>query len=189
MLKPVDITGVVLAGGRSSRFGSNKAMANFDGKSFLEHSIELLTPFCKEVIISGKKELYEHTGLTVWEDIYPNIGPLGGIYTALNYSATSSVLIVSCDMPFITSDILAKMINSDSDYSVLGWFSEGNGGQFPLLLSKTILNEVKQLIDEKQYRMKQLFHLERSHQLEIPDKWKPYFININTVREYKNILS
>lgn len=136
MLHPGEITGVVLAGGKSSRFGSNKAMQPFKGRTFLQHIIGQLEAYTSEVVIAGYYPEYENAGIPVLKDIYGDTGPLGGIYTALHYCKTPWALVLTCDMPFITNEIIEFMLEStdvdcttekDDNFSRAEVDSTGNG--------------------------------------------------------------
>jgi molybdopterin-guanine dinucleotide biosynthesis protein A len=122
--------GFVQAGGGSTRFGSDKALAKIAGKTMLQRMGELLENVCDEVSIIAPKARYEGIAWTVIEDDWPGQGPLGGILTALHYLKTRSgarktssestsewAMILGCDLPFITGDFLAflKECASSSD--------------------------------------------------------------------------
>jgi len=112
MSSGLKIGGYVLAGGGSTRFGQDKALAELAGQPMLRRVIELLGGLTKEprvVAISGK---YEEFGAQLVKDQWPGEGPLGGIITALEDAAQGRGdsqwnLIVSCDMPFLTREWLA----------------------------------------------------------------------------------
>jgi molybdenum cofactor guanylyltransferase len=99
----------VLAGGGSTRFGRDKALAEFAGEPMLARMMELMrsvTQSVKVVAVAGK---YDHIGAEILEDRWPGEGPLGGIVTALRNTEQQDAacewnLIVSCDMPFLTAD-------------------------------------------------------------------------------------
>jgi len=105
------LTGYVLAGGGSTRFGQDKALVEFGGKPMLARMVELLQGVTKEVRIIAARGKYEMFGVKIVEDRWPGEGPLGGIITALEDAAGSAAraewnLIVSCDMPFLTREWL-----------------------------------------------------------------------------------
>ena len=107
----VEIGGFVLAGGGSTRFGRDKALAEVGGMPMLELMIDLLVKVTGEANIIGPRERYENFGVEVVRDRWPGEGPLGGIITALEVTAKSPAkckwnLIVSCDMPFLTREWL-----------------------------------------------------------------------------------
>lgn len=189
MLHPNDITGIVLAGGRSSRFGSNKALSEFSGKSFLQNSVELLIPYTQQVVVSGSYPEYETLQLPVLKDEIPGIGPMGGIYTALKQCTTDWFLILTCDMPLISAPIITQMLNAYDQGDVIGWNQGENGGPFPLLISKDVIQWIEKNIREKKYSVKQLFQWKKSYCLNISDEWSSCFVNINTLHDYKKIVT
>ena len=109
------IAGAVLAGGKSLRFGKNKAFQQLRGKRFIDLAIESLRPFCDPVmVVAGEIELYLDTQVMLVKDIVPNQGPLGGIYTALLVSPAEWVFVKATDMPFLVPE-LASLIVSVKD--------------------------------------------------------------------------
>jgi molybdenum cofactor guanylyltransferase len=110
-----EISGYVLAGGGSTRFGRDKALVEIGGKSMLARMIELLqsVPLEVKVVAAGKK--YSALGVGTVIDRWPGEGPLGGIITALEDGAKSSArpewnVILSCDMPFLTREWMAFLV-------------------------------------------------------------------------------
>jgi len=111
--KPV--LGYVLAGGGSTRFGRDKALVEIDGKSMLLRMCELLRGLCGEVRIVVAPDKHAELGATTLVDRWPGEGPLGGILTALRATEKSGTnrqwnLIVGCDMPFLTHELLSHLI-------------------------------------------------------------------------------
>jgi molybdenum cofactor guanylyltransferase len=99
----------VLAGGGSTRFGRDKALVAFAGKSMLERMIELLRSFAEDVKIVAAPGKYGVFETQIVQDRWPGEGPLGGIVTALLHTQEREPrcewnMIVSCDMPFLTAD-------------------------------------------------------------------------------------
>lgn len=97
------LLGVVLAGGRSSRFGSDKALALYRGVALLDHAVAALEPLVAEVAVAGRT----HPGLrTIADSPAPGLGPLGGLNGALALAAAEgfdAVLSVPCDVPDLDS--------------------------------------------------------------------------------------
>ncbi|WP_454883713.1 molybdenum cofactor guanylyltransferase [Sphingomonas oryzagri] len=100
------VLGAILGGGRSSRFGSDKALAMIDGRPMLEHVAERLRGQCETVIVVGRdwpgmKRVDDRPG--------PGLGPLGGLAGALVYGQANGfdvVLTSSCDLPALPYDLL-----------------------------------------------------------------------------------
>ena len=106
------LRGFLQAGGGSTRFGADKALARIAGKTMLQRSGELLASVCDEVQIVAPARKYAQAAWPVLPDRWPGEGPLGGILTALSAmqnfeSSVGWALIVSCDMPFLTREFLA----------------------------------------------------------------------------------
>jgi molybdopterin-guanine dinucleotide biosynthesis protein A len=99
----------ILAGGASSRMGANKALMQFHGEPLIARAAKALTscPAISEILlITNTPAEYEFLHLPSFPDIHPGLGPLGGIYTALTHAQFSRVLVVACDLPFVTSELL-----------------------------------------------------------------------------------
>ena len=103
------VSGFVLAGGRSSRMGSNKALLELDGRPLIEHTKSILESVCAQVFILGQRSLYGRFG-QCYEDIHPDCGPLGGIHAALLNSSTEFSLITAVDTPFIKAEFLDYLV-------------------------------------------------------------------------------
>jgi molybdenum cofactor guanylyltransferase len=102
--------GFVLAGGRSSRMGSDKALLPFKGITLVEHVAAQVYQIAGNVTLVGDPERYSNLSYPVIRDIYPARGPLSGIHTALAASQEEWNLIVACDMPEVTAEFLTRMI-------------------------------------------------------------------------------
>lgn len=106
------IAGVILAGGRSSRFGSEKALAKIDSVRTIDRIIPVMKKvFNDNIIITNNKKLYKEFKLKLHSDIEVGKGPLMGIYTAL-YHYSTDIFVTGCDMPFLKEGIVRKIVNS-----------------------------------------------------------------------------
>ena len=104
------MNGYILAGGKSSRMGSNKGLMLFKGKPLIQHVIEQLEPAVKRVVLVADNAAYEQFGLDVIPDLIKDIGPAGGVYSALMHTDTGHNFIVSCDMPFVKTNAIEYII-------------------------------------------------------------------------------
>jgi molybdopterin-guanine dinucleotide biosynthesis protein A len=110
MIASENITGAILAGGKSSRMGQDKALLVYDGKPFIQHIAEtLLQVFPQVIIVSDKTEGRAFLGVPVYADIFHDSGPLGGIHSALAHATTSYVFVTSCDTPFVNTSLIHKL--------------------------------------------------------------------------------
>ncbi|MBZ5522625.1 MAG: molybdenum cofactor guanylyltransferase [Acidobacteriia bacterium] len=102
-------TGFVLAGGKSSRMGRDKALLELDGATLAERTCDLLAHVCGKAAILGAPELYGHLG-ECYPDIYTDCGPLAGIHVALLNSQTRLNFITAVDTPFLSEEFLAYVL-------------------------------------------------------------------------------
>ncbi len=110
-------TGVVLAGGKSSRMGEDKGLISVEGQAMVQASINLLKSVTERIIIISNNEVYEQFGYEVFKDILPNKGPMGGILTGLINSNTEDIICLTCDMPYLTDAVIDKLITYSEEGS------------------------------------------------------------------------
>lgn len=143
------ITGIILAGGKSSRMGFDKGLATVHGKKIIELVYEVLQQVTDKVIVIANTDSYNYLGLPVFEDIYKNKGPLAGIYTGLYHSETERNLIVACDMPFLSSKILKYILSNSEGKQIVTPMVHGNMEPLCGFYKKEILEELKDLIEKQ----------------------------------------
>ena len=117
----VDKLGVaILAGGKSSRMGTDKGLINLKGVPLVERIIRQISHiFPKIFIVTNKIEQYSKFGYPMVSDLLPDIGPLGGLYTALDYDTHDYTLLLSCDMPFVSQGMLLYLMGAVDTYDVV----------------------------------------------------------------------
>ncbi|MBL7953070.1 MAG: molybdenum cofactor guanylyltransferase [Flavobacteriales bacterium] len=101
--------GVVLAGGRSSRMGRDKALIEHNGRSLIANAVEILRPHVDELLIIGDPSTYGRIGPLVIADDTSGQGPLGGILTALRYAWNDRSIVLACDMPNINARFIEHL--------------------------------------------------------------------------------
>lgn len=152
------LTGAILAGGHSSRFGSNKALFAPDGETLISKAAGLLRSVAREVLVSASQTNardYDFLGLEIVVDQHPDSGPMGGLETLLQRCTTPWLLVLTCDMPFVDKDTLITMISSltgESDNALyqrdrphaLAWQRcDGSISPFPLLIERSALPKLQ----------------------------------------------
>jgi molybdopterin-guanine dinucleotide biosynthesis protein A len=107
----VKVTGVVQAGGKSTRMGGRpKALIQLGGRSIVERVVAALTPVVDDVlVVTNTPELYAFLGLPMVADVYPDHGSLGGIYSGLS-AAGEIAFTVACDMPFLHPEVVRLVV-------------------------------------------------------------------------------
>jgi molybdopterin-guanine dinucleotide biosynthesis protein A len=115
------MTGIVLAGGKSTRIGKEKALLRFEGgQPLLVRIIEILRPLFGEILlIANRREAYLDYDLPVVEDLVKWKGPLGGIFTGLTHSTSEYNFVMACDMPFAEPKLISYMMERAIGYDVV----------------------------------------------------------------------
>jgi molybdopterin-guanine dinucleotide biosynthesis protein A len=143
-----EITGGLLAGGKSRRFGADKALAPWRGRPLIAHAAGALAALCgRVVLLTNDPGAYAFLGLETVPDLRPGKGPLAGLEAALAAARTPWVLLAACDMPCLSARLLARMIQVKNGYKAV--IPEGERGPEPLcaLYHRGILPEVRAMLD------------------------------------------
>lgn len=150
----MDVTAIILAGGKSSRMGEDKGLMSFDGKAMIEFIINSVKPIVTNIIIITNNKKYKQFGHPVFEDEIKDKGPLSGILTGLHKSNTSKNLILSCDTPFINEDLLKLILSHSENYEVV--IPEKNNITHQLIgfYNKSCTKTIKESILENQLKIK-----------------------------------
>jgi len=152
------ISGVINAGGKSSRMKFNKAFAKINGKPIINIIIDKFTPVFQEIIIiSNEPELFENLGYKVYEDIYPGKGPVGGMHAALSYAAYEQVFILGCDMPFVDMRIAEYMLEKLGDKDSVVPRIKGYLQPMSAVYSKKCLPRLKYNLETDRLKLTRLF--------------------------------
>jgi molybdopterin-guanine dinucleotide biosynthesis protein A len=117
---PDSISVAILAGGQSSRMGTDKAFVRVGGRAIVERTVERLHSLSDElIIVSNTPTSYAYLGLPVFTDLLPHNGPLGGLYTAVSQTRGEATLVVSCDQPFLNTALLRFLLDLRHGYDVV----------------------------------------------------------------------
>jgi molybdenum cofactor guanylyltransferase len=123
MLSTQNVEAFLLAGGKSSRMGRNKALLELSGAPMIQRTADLLTALVTKttLVISANQSgnshntsdtnPYSNFGLPILTDSWQSVGPLGGIATALAHAQSKWCLILACDMPFVSKEWLAFLLS------------------------------------------------------------------------------
>jgi molybdopterin-guanine dinucleotide biosynthesis protein A len=105
------VAAAILAGGQARRMaGANKAALRVGSARIIDRQLELLRQVADPVfVVSALSDAFTDLGIQVVPDVFPGLGPLGGIYTAIAASPCERTLVVACDMPFLTLALLQQL--------------------------------------------------------------------------------
>lgn len=188
MANKTNITGIILAGGKSSRIGTDKGFLLLKNKPFVQYSIDALTPLVSEIIIVSDDAKYDAFGLKRINDMTKNAGPVAGICSGLKVSTTEYNLILSCDIPLINTEILQKLIDNIDEVSQIIQ-AESQGKSMPLIaIYKTnVLNTFETFLKNDERRLRVVIKSCISKNIILNKNQEFATMNVNTQTELKTI--
>ena len=191
----MDIGALILMGGKNSRMNGNvKGLLKIKNSTFLEKIQETLNDFSSiylsinDKFSKEQKQNFENMGFKIIEDIYKEIGPLGGIYSSLLNCKEEYLFITACDMPFITKNSIEVMCNKVDKNTDGVVFYDKNNKLYPLgaIYSKNVLPIIEEMIEKKYYKLSYLIEKSNFVKINIEKTDIPLKVlsNINTLQEY-----
>lgn len=184
------ITGIILAGGKSQRMGTDKGLLNLNGQTFMQHICDALQPIVGSniLIVSANKD-YDLLGFSRVEDIVENKGPVGGLYTALNESKTKINLVLSVDVPMVSTELLEWLVKNHSEtFMVTQTKNEGKTNPLIGVYDRSMGTVFGEHLAGNQLKLQQVIENVMHQTIEVPEKWKDQVQNINTQEEYQNLI-
>ena len=190
-----DLSAFVLAGGRSSRLGRDKALLPFGDRNFLQIALDNARAVCPDPVVVGARSLYASYGPVI-EDRIPGCGPLSGIHAALTTTQAEVNLIVSVDMPLMSSDFLRWLLQTAATCDELAIVPEAQGRTQPLcsVFRRGALAEVERVLRTGEYKVDRLFSIVPTRFV-LETEWRDagflpdIFRNVNTPAEYEAVLA
>jgi len=184
-------TGIILAGGKSSRMGEDKGLVLLNGKPMIQYVIEALKEVVSNIIIISNNASYNKFCVPVYSDLIKDKGPVGGIYTGLYHSTTELNFCISCDVPMISSDFIFWLLNKSGNASITLPMYKDKIQQMIGVYSKQVLSNFKESTEKEHLKLSQV---NKDMACEIIDIEKEYanfdeliFSNINTKNELISI--
>jgi len=194
-----DVTGIILAGGKSSRMGVNKSLLKIGNKTVIEIITDLMESiFEKNILSTNSPAEFNFLKLPMVEDVYENCGPLGGIHSVLIQSKTERNFIISCDVPLMKREMIKYFVNYKSGKKIILSFASGYLQPLVGIYNKSLLPEIEKIltvsIKENYIRShKSLHKLIENSETEIIDPTSlPFyrdelFFNLNNNEDYAKI--
>lgn len=189
------VTAAILAGGASSRMGTNKALLKVDDEPIISISYKTLAKLFREVIIvTNTPEEYDFLPCRKVPDIFPDIGSISGLHSALSHSTTERTFVIACDMPFIDPAVIRHLCEMQlNGYDAITPLTPE--GQEPLhavyssdcktIFETAIRNNQLKIIDILSHMKTKLIPwdtFQNRHASQTP------FLNINTPKEYEAVI-
>ena len=185
------LTVAVQAGGRSSRMGSDKALLRLDGIPLIERLLQRVSGLGEEILITtNRPQDYQYLGLRMASDPEPGAGALHGLRTALEAARGQTVLVLACDMPFVSRPLLEHMLQLAEAADLV---VPRRGGEYePLhaVYSKGCLPALEAALQQGEHRMISFFpslnlHTVEQEEIDRLDPEGLSFFNVNTPEDLR----
>lgn len=175
-MSAIGITGIVIAGGRSSRMGQNKALIQYNGVRLIDNAIKMLINFTDIVLVSSNEEL-KYIQYPIIEDEFDNLGPIGGLYSCLLASKTDCNLVIPCDVPNISVNLYRELLGDCEKYdAVIPVLPDGKYEPLVACYNKSILPLIEDAIRAIDYKMVNLIN-----------RANVKFVRVDDTKQFKNI--
>ena len=189
------ITGIILAGGSSKRYGQDKAFLKIGNTRLIDSILqEMQTVFKRVILITNEKIKYEYLEIPMFEDLVKGFGPLGGIYTGLMSIPDQAGFFVACDMPHINRQLVRYMVDIKGNHRAVVPAVADKIEPLHAIYFQSCLKPIKHLIDTNRYQVRLFFDSipvryvkeDEIRRFCCPSK---AFLNINTPDEFSKIKS
>lgn len=186
------VTGILLAGGKSSRMRREKGSLIIGGRMMYEYPLKALEGVCDEILISGSTPLPGNLPYPTIPDRISNIGPIGGIHTCLEHSSNELNLVLSYDLPLVNEGLLKYLIQHSKGHDIVAPALKAEQAE-PLcaLYRKSTQPVFEELIKQKRYAVHRALNLVPSLVLPLHPGMSFYspnlFLNINSKEDLENL--
>ncbi|MCF8462046.1 MAG: molybdenum cofactor guanylyltransferase [Flavobacteriales bacterium] len=148
------ITGIVLAGGKSTRMGTDKGLIRLNGKPMVQHVLDPLARVCHRILVVSGNPMYGMFGFELVKDEASEFGPVMGILSGLRQSKTERNLILSCDAPFVTFDLLKQLVLLSDNADVVAASSEKGIHPLIAVYRRTCISVFEQAVADGEHRLR-----------------------------------
>ncbi|HEY8807284.1 MAG TPA: molybdenum cofactor guanylyltransferase [Candidatus Limnocylindria bacterium] len=189
----MSVSAAIMAGGKSTRMGQDKAWIELDGEPLVARVAGVLAQVADEVIVVANDPRYESLGLRVVRDRWPAGGALGGIATGVGAATHDTVLVAACDMPFLSAEVWRILLGHIGEADVVIPKIGGEYETLHALYSKACVPHMARSIAENRLRVISFFEAVRVLAVEEPelravDPTLRAFTNVNTPEELAGAL-
>lgn len=188
MEKPIR-SGFILAGGKSNRMGTDKALLEVHSEPLLGRMKKLIYPFCNQVFISGSNPKYSGFDAPLIPDVFSECGPISGLYSCLKFSSSGWNLIVSVDSPFVNEELFSFLISNATDCDCV--IPQHESGVEPLIgiYHKKSIPVIEEMIHAGEFKLMNLLTKLNTKYLDCNPlilKYPRLFFNINRLEDFQS---
>ena len=153
----IEVTGVLLAGGKSRRMGEDKRYLAVGEQTLLERGLEVLQSiFCEVLVVIAQDSSPLSIDARVVRDLVPDCGSLGGLYTGLTQATTPYIFVVACDMPFLNQTVITQFTNRRTTDDIVIAKLDDRLHPMHALYSKRCLPALEQMIRARQLKIQEI---------------------------------
>jgi molybdopterin-guanine dinucleotide biosynthesis protein A len=153
----IEVTGVLLAGGKSRRMGEDKRYLAVGEQTLLERGLEVLQSiFCEVLVVIAQDSPPLRIDARVVRDLVPDCGSLGGLYTGLTQATTPYIFVAACDMPFLNQTVIAQFTNRRATADIVIAKLDDRLHPMHALYSKRCLPALEQMIRARQLKIQEI---------------------------------
>lgn len=185
----LDISVIILAGGKNARMKRDKAFLMIDDQLFIDNTVAKAEKHFREVIVvTNRPEAYSYLDIVVTTDLIPKRGPLAGIHAGLTIATYPYSFVVACDMPFISMDLGVLMAQATAGYDAIVPVMDGGLQPLHAIYSKTCIPVIEDNLSKNIRRTTALYEKLKIKQISEKqlEQWgiSPWvFFNVNTPEE------
>ena len=188
------MTGVILAGGESTRMGKNKAFIEINGKRIIDRTVSLFREIFDDVLLVTNTPLdYIELKIRIVTDLVSGKGSLGGIYTGLFFSSSPKAFFVGCDMPFLDRRVIEYFLSLAQTADIVVQRTKDYWQPLHAIYPRTLLKPIERLLQQGELKIIKTYQGMRVREV-TGEELKPFdpdlhtLSNINTPEELKKLL-
>lgn len=189
------VSAIVLAGGKSSRMGTDKALLQIEGEYLIQRIVRQLKAHFSDIIVTtGETKRYtDLLDVPVLEDKIKSCGPMGGLYTGLEAATNEYSFVTACDMPLLKPELVEFLVEQiDDSVDAIVPEVEGVRCVTRAIYSKSCISVIRKLIEEGQFSLQGLIDLLSTRvvlasELRVVDSYFSSFCGVNNISEWKVI--
>ena len=188
------MTGVILAGGESTRMGKNKAFIEINGKRIIDRTVSLFREIFDDVLLVTNTPLdYIELKVRIVTDLVSGKGSLGGIYTGLFFSSSPKAFFVGCDMPFLDRRVIQYFLSLAQTADIVVQRTKDYWQPLHAIYPRTLLKPIERLLQQGELKIIKTYQGMRVREVtgEELKRFDPdlhTLSNINTPEELKKLL-
>lgn len=189
------VSGIILAGGKSRRMGTDKReLPISDGLTLLDSVEQKLLSCCDEVIVvNNKNSIKRSKSIIEVSDIYLNAGPLAGIHAGLSAAKYETAFVAACDMPFIDVQLIKYLLVQSAGYDITVLKQGEKVETLFAVYCKSALKEIEKALELEHYKVSAIFRKLQVNYIDVLDIKESYdyeriLLNINRPEDYQTAI-